>query len=70
MFERAQFSIPIIGLEKMKETIVIPLSNTQFDHISLTNSSPALLLLQSIRNEAHRFSHAYSTRLRKKSLLK
>lgn len=55
--------IPIIGLSKRFEEIIIPLGNT-FRSVRLVRSSPALQLLQHIRDEAHRFAKRYHTRLR------
>lgn len=59
------FKIPVIGLAKRLEQIF--LANGQ--NISLPKDSPALLLLQRIRDEAHRFALSYHRKLRKKVLL-
>ena len=48
-------SIPIIGLAKREETIV----TSDLSEIHLPKSSNALLLLMSIRDEAHRFAITY-----------
>lgn len=60
-------SLPLIGLAKRFEEIVIPLGNT-FHSVRLVRSSPALQLLQHIRDEAHRFAKRYHTRLRSRLL--
>lgn len=56
-------NIPIIGLAKRFEEIIIPIGNT-FRSVRLVKSSPALQLLQHIRDEAHRFAKRYHTLLR------
>lgn len=55
--------IPVIGLAKRFEEIVVP-NNTAFTVIRLAPASPALQLLQHIRDEAHRFAKKYHTVLR------
>ena len=57
-------SIPVIGLAKRLETIILPQNE-----INLPLNSPALNLLKRIRDEAHRFAIAYHRQLRKKSFL-
>lgn len=73
-FRRAGVSIPLIGLAKREETIIIPKSlasssadNAHFTEISLPKSSPGLQLLMRIRNEAHRFAITYHRKLRSKA---
>ena len=55
--------IPIIGLAKRLEEIFLPNNPTS---IMLDRNSPALLLLQQIRDESHRFAINYHRNLRKK----
>lgn len=62
----ASLSIPVIGLAKRFEEIIIPVSSG-FQTIRLPLTSPALVLLQRIRDEAHRFARSYHHLLRKKS---
>jgi excinuclease ABC subunit C len=50
--------VPIIGLAKKQETIVIK-NDDQWTEINLPKNSPSLLLLQQLRDEAHRFSNRY-----------
>ncbi len=57
------FDIPIIGLAKRFEEIII-LSGSSFQSIRLVQSSPALQLVQHIRDEAHRFAKRYHTMIR------
>jgi excinuclease ABC subunit C len=59
--------LPTIGLAKRLETIVLK-SNNDFVEINLPVNSHALQLLQSLRNEAHRFANRYRTDLMKKSI--
>ncbi|MDP1723012.1 MAG: GIY-YIG nuclease family protein [Candidatus Gottesmanbacteria bacterium] len=60
-------NIPIIGLAKRFEEIIIPSGNPSspfFSTIRLETSRPALQILQHIRDEAHRFAKKYHTSLR------
>lgn len=58
--------IPIIGLAKENEEIYIP---DKPEPLVLPKDSPALQLLQRIRDEAHRFAISYHRSLRGKSAL-
>jgi excinuclease ABC subunit C len=58
-----QIQIPIISLAKTREEIF--LSNKEMPLI-LSRHSSALRLLQSIRDEAHRFALSYHRKLRSK----
>ncbi|MBI2616914.1 GIY-YIG nuclease family protein [Candidatus Gottesmanbacteria bacterium] len=68
IFAKSNISIPFIGLAKAEEEIVIP-DKVHFQKIRLRKSASALHLLQRIRDEAHRFSHAYHQHLRLRYLL-
>lgn len=57
-------NVPVIGLAKRLETIITP--NTE---IKLSPDSPALHLLQRLRDEAHRFSRKYHFLLRSRKML-
>jgi len=57
--------IPLIGLAKKQEEIFIP---NRAEPIILDRHSPALKLLQAIRDEAHRFALAYHRDLRDKRI--
>jgi excinuclease ABC subunit C len=57
--------LPIIGLAKREEKIYLPKRNRP---LSLAKASPALQLLQRIRDEAHRFAIAYHREKRARSL--
>ena len=59
--------IPLVGLAKKFETIVIKINN-EFKEVSLPKNSTALLLLQSLRDEAHRFANRYRKILMVKSI--
>lgn len=61
-------SIPVIGLAKRLETIVIK-NQDDFIEINLPPNSTALNLLKSLRDEAHRFANRYRQELMKKSFL-
>ncbi|MCL5018869.1 MAG: GIY-YIG nuclease family protein [Patescibacteria group bacterium] len=61
-------TVPLVGLAKRLETVVVPLNHDQFREISLRRNQKALRLLQEIRDEAHRFAKSYHSLLRKKTL--
>lgn len=69
---------PIIGLVKNPDRIVIPIHQLEKNHvqekkyqiIKLAQNHPTLKLLQSIRNEAHRFAKKQHQRLRIKNFIK
>ena len=64
--EDLELAIPIVSLAKREEeiyTLSIP------KPIRLKNNSPALRLLQCIRDESHRFALKYHRLLRKKRFL-
>ena len=60
-------TINIIGLAKKQETIVIKNADSWVE-INLPENSQALLLLESLRNEAHRFANKYRKELMSKNL--
>jgi excinuclease ABC subunit C len=59
--------LPLIGLAKRIETIVIKNSDSWVE-INLPKNSQALLLLEKLRNEAHRFANKYRQELMSKNL--
>jgi excinuclease ABC subunit C len=63
--EALKLEIPIIGIEKKEETIVLPGAK---NNISLDKNHPALLLIRQIRDEVHRFAISYHKLLRGKSV--
>ncbi len=60
-------NIPLIGLAKKIETIVIK-NGDEWVEINLPPKSQALLLLMRLRDEAHRFANKYRRELISKSL--
>ena len=63
--------IPVIGLAKKFETIIIPEKVTgrfEFHEVRLPLSSPAVNLVRRIRDEAHRFAVSYHRNLRSKGV--
>lgn len=56
---------PFIGLAKREEAIVFPDDRAE---LKLPAHSPALQLLQRLRDEAHRFANTYNARLRSKKI--
>lgn len=67
-------NIPLIGLAKREETIVLPQKQMglklEFLEIKLPNETGGINLLRRIRDEAHRFAITYHRLLRKKQFLK
>lgn len=70
------WSIPVIGIAKKPDRIIIPLikpgadkkmTGLHYQTLTLPESHPALKLVQQIRDEAHRFSKKQHTRLRTKN---
>jgi len=59
--------IPVIGLAKKQEIIVIKTGDS-WEEIKLSKNSPSLQLLQQLRDEAHRFANRYRNQLVKKNL--
>lgn len=59
-------NIPVIGLAKRLEEIYFPGNS---DPLSLPKTSPGLILLQRVRDEAHRFAITYHRTLRSKRTL-
>jgi excinuclease ABC subunit C len=57
-------SIPLIGLAKRFEQIIIPTDNG-FQTLTVPLNNRGIQLLQHIRDEAHRFAHSYNQKLRK-----
>lgn len=62
-------SIPVIGLAKRFEEIIVPMGK-EFKIIRLPISHKGLQLLQRIRDESHRFALRYHRLLRQKAFLK
>lgn len=56
--------IPMIGLAKRYEEIILP-KDGEFEVIVLAKSSNALMLLQRIRDESHRFAVSYHSVLKR-----
>ncbi|MFZ5932662.1 MAG: hypothetical protein ACOYT7_01050, partial [Patescibacteria group bacterium] len=66
-----QFDIPLVGIAKREETLVIPRLEAEKLKFRLKRlrRGPALNLVQRVRDEAHRFARRYHHLLVKKSLL-
>lgn len=65
VMEALECSVPVIALAKRLEEIYLPQGS---DPIRLVPTSPALKLLQAIRDEAHRFAITYHRNLRDKNM--
>lgn len=68
VFEQFKIGLPVIGLAKEFEEIVVPV-NGNFKKIKLPDHSYALNLIKRVRDEAHRFAHRYHEVLRLKNLI-
>ena len=64
---RESKDLPIIGLAKRFETIVIK-TKSDWVEVNLPKNSNALRLLQRLRDEAHRFANKYRKELISKTL--
>src|SRR3989339_420776 len=64
--EKLKIKIPVIGLAKKEEEIYLP----NKDILRLSNKNKGLLLLISIRDEAHRFAISFQRLRRRKILFK
>ncbi|NTW55812.1 MAG: excinuclease ABC subunit C [Chlorobiaceae bacterium] len=60
-------SIPVIGIAKRIEEIFLPHTRDPFN---LPKTSPALKLVQHLRDEAHRFAITYHRRLKSKNAIR
>lgn len=62
-------TIPVIGLAKRFEEIIIPLADNKWKVLRLDFPNPGLHVLERVRDEAHRFAITYHRLLRKKSFV-
>lgn len=67
VLKKFNINIPSIALTKRNEEIIVK-TYEQFKSIRLNKRSPALQLIQRLRDEAHRFAHRYYDILRIKYL--
>jgi excinuclease ABC subunit C len=64
-------NLPVIGLAKRLEQVVLPSSlDGEGKTLSIPRSSPSLRLLQRVRDEAHRFAVTFQRIRRKKRVIK
>lgn len=66
MSEYGLEGVPVVGLAKAREEIFKP---GEPDPVNLPLDSPGLLLMQHVRDEAHRFAISYHQRLRRRERL-
>lgn len=67
LFSLGLADIPLVGLAKRLDELVFPYES---DTRLLPRSSPALRLLQRLRDEAHRFANTYQSKASRKRLVK
>jgi excinuclease ABC subunit C len=60
-------SIPVIGIAKNPDRLVIP--NDTYTSLRLSSHNKGLQLIQMLRDESHRFAKKYHLFLRRKSML-
>ncbi|MCL4360697.1 GIY-YIG nuclease family protein [Patescibacteria group bacterium] len=65
--EKGIMTVPVIGLAKRREEIIC-MTGDQYRNVILPLSSPALHLLERIRDEAHRFARVYHHFLRRQHI--
>jgi len=58
---------PVVSLAKRLEEVFVPGAS---DSITISRSSPALMLLKQLRDEAHRFAVSYNRKVRSKRTIK
>lgn len=63
-----RITVPLIGIAKRFEELVIPYGAT-FVKVKLAQRSPALHLIERLRDEAHRFAHTYHETVRLRNLI-
>lgn len=67
--KKSHIQIPVIGLAKQEEILMVPVLGTgRYKTVSLPKDSPALHLMQKVRDEAHRFAKKFHVHLRSKKL--
>lgn len=64
VLKELEMSLPLIGLAKKYEEIIVP-KDGEFETVLLPRSSDALKLLQRIRDESHRFAVSYHSTLKR-----
>lgn len=62
---RCGHDIPMIGLAKRYEEVIVPKADKQYDVVRLPHSNDGLKLLMRIRDESHRFAVSYHTVLKR-----
>ncbi len=67
VLDEAEIEIPVVGLAKREELLYFPGDSHP---LKIPEDSPALHLLQRVRNEAHRFALSYHRKLRQKEMFK
>lgn len=68
VLEQYNISLPVVGLAKRLERLVVN-DKGKLKMLIVPRSSSALRLLQHVRDEAHRFANAYHRKLRAKSYI-
>jgi excinuclease ABC subunit C len=70
--DKLEIQVPMVGLAKRMELIYVPVPNEDgtyaFKEIELPLTSPGLLLLRRLRDEAHRFALTFHRKVRDKRM--
>ena len=64
--KEANISIPLLGLAKKHEEIILP---NKKHSLKLRYNDVSLLLIRKIRDEAHRFANTFHRKLRNKGMI-
>lgn len=70
ILKEKKINIPLIGLAKRFETIIIPINESEYKEVILGQNSSITKLLQRIRDESHRFALSYHSTIKTKSQTK
>lgn len=65
--KQTDMSIPMIGIAKRFEELIIPIGPQSYRQLSVSMARPAIHLVQRIRDESHRFAKKYHHLLSRKS---
>ena len=68
VFAKLNLNVPVIGIAKNPDRIVVGISETQMPTIRISLRNPGFNLIRLLRDEAHRFSKKYHVELRTRKM--